>query len=309
MRVSILGTGSIGSVFAASLASTDHEIHLHVRGERGARQILEGIDVSGFGLQPVPASRFLFSCEELEVEPHLHGGSDVVIFSCKSYAIPSLLELAQTMLRENGVALAISNGLGHPEQLARALGPQRVLAATTTHGAFTEAEGGVVWVGQGTVNLALPPFGAGEETMALVAELFDVAQLSPVVRDDAASMVWEKVLLNLAINPIAALAGLQNGELLADELLSTCMMVYREAARVARLQRVAVPDEVAFEHHLRAVLTSTKDNHCSMLQDMKAGRRTEIEALNGAVVELAEEHGLAVPLNQMLTALVQACHP
>lgn len=108
----------------------------------------------------------------------------------------------------------------------------RVLAATTTHGAFTEAEGGVVWVGQGTVNLALPPFGAGEETMALVAELFDVAQLSPVVRDDAASMVWEKVLLNLAINPIAALAGLQNGELLADELLSTCMMVYREAARV-----------------------------------------------------------------------------
>ena len=309
MRVSILGTGSIGSVFAASLASTDHEIHLHVRGERGARQILEGIDVSGFGLQTAPATRFLFSCEELEVEPHLHGGSDVVIFSCKSHAIPSLLELARTLLRENGVALAISNGLGHPEQLARALGPHRVLAATTTHGAFTDADGTVVWVGQGTVNLALPPFGAGEASIGLVAELLKSAGLFPVVRDDSASLIWEKVLLNLAINPIAALAGLQNGELLDDGLFGTCMMVYREAARVARLERVAVPDEVTFEQQLRKVLTSTKDNHCSMLQDIKAGRRTEIEALNGAVVELAEEHGLAVPINQMLTTLVQACHP
>ena len=117
------------------------------------------------------------------------------------------------------------------------------------------------------------------------------------------------MLLNLAINPIAALAGLKNGEMLQPALFNACMMVYREAAQVAAMERVALPNEEEFETHLREVLESTKDNTCSMLQDIKAGRATEIESLNQALVVLAEEHGIAVPINQTLVALVRACHP
>jgi 2-dehydropantoate 2-reductase len=75
------------------------------------------------------------------------------------------------------------------------------------------------------------------------------------------------------------------------------------------MERVPVPDEVAFEHRLRTVLTTTAQNQCSMLQDIKSGRTTEIDALNGALVDLAEVHGLSVPVNQVLTALIRACHP
>ena len=116
-------------------------------------------------------------------------------------------------------------------------------------------------------------------------------------------------MLNLAINPIAALAGLNNGELLESGLFNACMMVYREAAQVAAMERVSLPDESAFERRLRTVLEQTADNTCSMLQDLKKGRKTEISALNQAVVALAEGHGLSVPINQMLASLIQACHP
>ncbi len=87
------------------------------------------------------------------------------------------------------------------------------------------------------------------------------------------------------------------------------MMVYREAAQVAAMERISLPDEPTFEGRLRHVLEQTADNTCSMLQDLKKGRKTEISALNQAVVALAEGHGLSVPINQTLASLIQACHP
>ena len=82
-----------------------------------------------------------------------------------------------------------------------------------------------------------------------------------------------------------------------------------EAAQVAAMERVSVPEESEFEARLRRVLTLTRDNTCSMLQDIKAGRKTEIGALNQALVQRAEAFGLSVPVNQMLASLVLVCHP
>ena len=309
MRVSILGVGALGTVLAACLATSEHEIHLHVRGERGARAMLEGLRVSGVKTAAFPSDRFLFSCDELDLDPELLHGSDVVVFACKAQAVHDLLDFARRLLKPGGIALAVSNGLGHHEALARALGPENVLAATTTHGAYREPDGGVVWAGEGRFNLAASSLGPASQRRQAVLTMLDQAGLVPVWHEDALAMVWEKVLLNLAINPIAALAGLENGELLESDRFSSCMMVYREAAAVAGLERIAIPDEPAFEHQLRQVLHATADNTCSMLQDLKAGRVTEIESLNQAVVNLAEHHGLSVPINQLLVTLIRACHP
>ena len=139
--------------------------------------------------------------------------------------------------------------------------------------------------------------------------LFEEANLNPKHHENASELVWEKVLLNLAINPIAALAGLKNGELLASELFNASMMVYREAVLVATMRGLSLSDDFTCETRLRSVLEMTGENTCSMLQDVKAGRTTEIGALNQVIVEMAESSGIAVPVNQMLTALVRACHP
>ena len=305
----MLGVGSIGSVVAASLASTNVELHLHVRGERGALSMLQGLTVDGERSMDVSASRFLFSCEELPVEKELLASSDAVLLACKSYAVEHLAQVASTFLKPNGVVLALSNGLGHTETLIQVHGPQNVVAASTTHGAYTHESGAVVWAGLGGIGLAAPPLGPSRAQLESLVDVLSEAGLNPTVHEDASALVWEKVLLNLAINPIAALAGLKNGELLEGTLFDTCMMVYREAAQVAAMERVSVPEESEFEARLRRVLTLTRDNTCSMLQDIKAGRKTEIGALNQALVQRAEAFGLSVPVNQMLASLVQVCHP
>jgi len=308
IRVSVLGVGAIGSVVAAALATTEVELHLHVRGERGAAQMLQGIAVSGHRTLSPSAARFLFSCEELPVDDGLNQGSDLVILTCKSNDVAHLAQTATSFLKPGGLVLALCNGLGHVEALTRIHGPSAVLAASTTHGAYAESES-VVWAGFGGIGLAAPPLGPDAERLEAVVSLFERAELNPWIHEDAATLIWEKVVLNLAINPIAALAGLNNGELLEGGLFNACMMVYREAAQVAAMERISLPDEPTFEGRLRHVLEQTADNTCSMLQDLKKGRKTEISALNQAVVALAEGHGLSVPINQMLASLIQACHP
>jgi len=308
MRISVLGVGAIGAIMAAHLAQTEHELHLHVRGVRGARMMLEGVVIEGLSLPDVPPERLMFSSEELPLDDSFEHRTDVLILASKSYALDDLLPLAHRLLKPEGIAFTVCNGLGHVEAMTRWLGPERVLAATTTLGAYAEGER-TVWAGAGSVGLAVPPLGPGDHRVAPVVALMESAGLSIERVHDAMSLVWQKVLLNVAVNPVAALAGLNNGELLDAALFSTCMSVYREAALVAKMERVTVDDEVAFEHRLREVLTATGDNACSMLQDIKAGRRTEIDALNAFVVELAEHHGVSVPLNRALSAMVKACHP
>ena len=309
MRVSVLGVGSIGSIVAASLATTAAEVHLHVRGERGAKHMLEGLRIEGHNDLNFEAERFLFSCEELPHDVALNQGSDLVILACKSYDVAHMAQQASAFLKSDGIAFALSNGLGHVETLARTLGPERVLAASTTHGAFMQVGGPTRWAGFGALSLATTPLGPSSAQVAKVVDLLNDAQLNAVVESDPTALIWNKVMLNVAINPLAALGGLKNGELLEPDLFATCMMVYREASAVAIMERVDVPDEHEFEQRLRTVLEQTRENTCSMLQDVKAGRRTEIEALNQAVVERAEHHGLAAPINQMLASLVRACHP
>lgn len=309
MRVSVLGVGSIGSIVASSLATTAADVHLHVRGEQGARLMLEGLCIKGYRALEFGPERFRFSCEELPFDTDLHQGSDLVILACKSYAVNHLTKQAAHFLKPGGVVFALSNGLGHVETLSRTLGPKRVLAASTTHGAFSQVEQGTHWAGFGAVRLATTPLGPSPRELQDVVDLLNEAQLNAVVEADATALIWQKVMLNVAINPLAALGGLKNGELLEPDLFGACMMVYREASAVAALERVHLPDEHAFEQRLRTVLEQTRENTCSMLQDVKAGRQTEIGALNQAVVERAEHHGLAAPINQMLAALIRACHP
>lgn len=309
MRISILGVGSIGTLIATSFANTPHEIHLHLRGERGAMVMLQGLEVTGASEAKFPAERFLLSTEELELPVSLEHGSDLVVLTCKAHEVGHLANLASHLVSDNGIVLALSNGLGHVETLSRTVGPGRTVAATTTHGAYRTPEGPVTWAGEGSVNLASIPLGPDADAMLQLSQLFESAGLKPVVYPDAMQMIWEKVLLNITINPLAALAGLKNGELLDSDVLNGCMLLYREAKQVAEMERVQLLDEIEFEHLLRSVLEATADNSCSMLEDIKAGRITEISSLNREIANRAEQFGLNVPLNQVLASLIEACHP
>ena len=310
MRIAILGAGSLGSLYAALLSRVNGvELLIHSQGPHGAHMTAHGLHLEGGDTHFVSNSDVFFSLEEVGLPKQSSGTIDFALLTGKAEQTATLAQLAHGLLNENGMVLCLSNGLGHAEKCIEILGPHRVFAATSTHGAWRPSAGVVHWAGKGQTVLGSLPGGPGEIEAKALLDALASAGLEPVWSSDGLATIWKKVLLNIAINPLAALTGVENGALLQPDLFSSAFSTMLEGAAVARIERVNIPDDSELEILWRQVLTATSSNICSMLQDIRAGRSTEIAVLNQAITTRGERAGIATPLNQMLTSMVKALHP
>ena len=308
MKISILGTGSIGTLFAALFSRSEHEIHLHGRGEHLAMIATNGIDVIGEESFSVSSNRFELTFDEAGIPSHFDGSSDVVIIAGKARSLDSLSKLAAKLLKTDGIAFAITNGLGNIESLSHELGIQRVVYASTTHGANIPSYSTVEWAGKGQLNLAISTKSQNEKLKTFCNSIAEIGINCEII-EDGRSMVWNKVLINIAINPLAALAGVKNGDLLETEMFANAVFTMIEGANVARAEQIDVGTNQQLEEELRRVLVSTSSNSCSMLEDIKEGRTTEISVLNREIVNRGEKLGIMTPLNNMLASIVELITP
>ena len=310
MRIAVLGAGSLGSLLGGLISrASDVELMIHGKGEHGAMMVANGLEVKGIEPFKIPANQALFTLEEVGVPASLGGTMDAVILTGKAQSTEQLASLALRLLAPDGVAVSLSNGLGHAETCAAILGPHRVVAGTTTYASWRPSLGVVQYAGAGTVILGHLQGGPTQGEVEPLLNALMRAGVQAEWTDNGPAAVWMKVLLNIAINPIAALSGVENGGLLAPNLFSSALETMLEGASIARAERVSLPDDIELEHHLQRVLESTAENQCSMLQDVRAGRTTEVAYLNQAVVERGERIGVRAPMNHMLSAMIEALTP
>ncbi len=308
LRIALLGVGAIGSMLAANLAKTDADLILYGRGAHSAALASSGLIMTTpeGELEHFSSDRWVVADSEI-IEP-LFSCADVAIICGKSNATPALAKAAETLLRPRGIAISIQNGLGHSERLVGRLGRHRVLAGCTTHAAMRVGPGEVHWTGRGAFRLAClleSELTAGDLRVMELLELLDDSNLNPEWEFDADEMVWQKLLINVAINPLAAICGVRNGELLArPDLYEQALSAMLEACQVASAEGVDM-SYFDCDAELKRVLEATANNRCSMLQDVMAGKVTEIDSLCGEVVMRGEELGIPTPLNQQLLTLVK----
>ena len=236
-------------------------------------------------------------------DPSTCTGARHALVLVKSWQTERAARQLAECLATDGVALTLQNGIGNREKLARLLGGQRVALGVTTTGANLVGPGRVRPAGKGVISLGAHPL-MGQMAVILRAGGFLVETSS-----DPNGLLWGKLVINAAINPITALLGITNGELLerlpARVLLTT---VAREAAAVAVAQgvRLPYPDPVVA---VETIVRRTAANRSSMLQDVARGAPTEIDAICGAIVEAGERTGVATPANRTLWQLVKALSP
>ena len=275
MRVAILGMGAIGHVVGRAL---DGRADL-VKVDRTHAPLREG---------------------EAPV--------DAAIVTAKTPGTAWAAEIAAKILARGGVGLTIQNGLGNYERLVEHLGAERAAVGVIYVGAqFVGGE--LRATGPGKIELGRPTAAASRARLDELAELFRGGGMDVTVVDDAWPAVWRKVVTNAAVNPITALIRRTNAELLADapaSRVADCIAV--EVARVATASGVAIREDEAVKQW-RAMAALTGANRSSMLQDVEAGRRTEIDAICGAVARVGDGHGVAAPLNQAMTVLVSSLDP
>ena len=203
-------------------------------------------------------------------------------------------------LAGDGVAVTLQNGLGNRETLAQSLGSDRVALGTTTTGATLLGPGLARAGGEGVISIERHP-ALGPIEVALRDAKFNLHLV-----EDAQSLIWGKLVINAAINPLTALLRVPNGQLLerpsARRMMSS---LAQETAQVASAEKISLPfpDPIAAAED---VARKTGTNYSSMFQDVLRGAPTEIDAICGAVVKTAQKHQIHTPANWACWNLVKA---
>jgi 2-dehydropantoate 2-reductase len=276
MRVGIIGMGAIGHVIQRALAG-----HAEIVPIDRTRSPLRP------GQKPV----------------------DAAVVCVKTPGTRWAAEVAQHVVARDGVVLTIQNGLGNYETIAAAVGERRAAVGVIYVGARLDEHGTLHATGPGRVELGRPMGTTSGRAVELLAKALADGGMTVRIVDDAWASVWRKVATNAAVNPTTALLGYTNAELLADGAGSRVADgLASEVARVATAAGTTMNEEEARRWwHEMAELTGA--NRSSMLQDVLAGRPTEIDAICGAVHREGERRGVGAPLNQAMTVLVGALAP
>ena len=310
MKCAILGAGAIGTLVAGQLSQIDAvDILLFSRRE-------QAMALAAFGLKletesetiSIPSSRWSVVESGENTPSDWTGATDVVLLCSKANATEELAAVAAHLLSSEGFAISLQNGIANENILARFCGSHRTLGALTTHGATRLEPGKTKWAGRGEIVIGNCGGNFTSESPQ-VAELLNhlhSAELNPRWSDNIDSELWLKLLLNCAINPLAAICGCSNGALLeSPQLHEQSLATLLEAAMVGRAIGIDLPQDESLFEQLDLVLAATAENDCSMLQDLRRGARTEIDYINGEVLRIAEQAGIACPLNTQLLALVK----
>ncbi len=300
MKIAVIGPGALGCLLAAFFQEAGEEVWLvDYRPERVETLRQQGIELTTLeGRRQVVKIPIALAGEV--------GAADLTLMTVKAHQTAAAASGLPHFMGQGGLALTLQNGLGNLEAMAQVAGPERLLVGVIFAGATRPRDGQVIYAGLGATYVGAPPGSqVGEGEIAQVVDLFHRAGLQCQARPDIEAMVWEKLLVNVGINPLTALLRVPNGALLKiPQAWDMAAAAAREAAEVARASGLAVtadPDAL-----LRQVCIATAANSSSMLQDVLAGRPTEITALNAQVVARGKAHGLATPVNACLTRLIQA---
>jgi len=300
MKLAVLGPGALGCLLAALLREAGAEVSLvDYRPGRVARLRLRGIQV--YTLEGVHRVIEV----PIGLAPEV-GPCDLTIVTVKAYQTEIAARALPELMSQGGVALTLQNGLGNLEAIARTVGPHRLLAGVGLLGVTRQDEGRIIYAGRGVIYIGAPSGSqVSAREVAAVVDLFRGAGLECQPREDIETVLWEKLVINVGINPLTALLRVPNGALLQlPEAWEVAVAAAVEAQAVAQAAGLTLSGDPAAR--LRQVCADTAANRSSMLQDILAGRPTEIEAMNAQVATRGRALGLPTPVNDLLTLLLRA---
>jgi 2-dehydropantoate 2-reductase len=290
----------MGSLFACFLHRAGHEVWLLDKGN----DRVQAIKHDGLTLEDAAGTHRL-SLSTVTGRAGDIGAADLVILFVKSYDTAAAMSSAGAVFDDATMVLTLQNGLNNLETIAAVTGRDCLLGGTTAHGATLLGHGRVRHAGCGdTVIGAFGSAGSGDVNM--VAGLFNGAGITTAVTGDLTATLWKKLIINAAINPLTALTGLCNGEIIEHPGLADVQgRMVMEACTVAGARGIIINTGNAAAM-VSDVCRCTASNKSSMLQDVLNRRRTEIDSINGAIVAAGEEGNVPAPYHTVVTRLVKA---
>jgi 2-dehydropantoate 2-reductase len=301
MQVAVVGAGAMGSIFAAAFHDSGNDVSLVELNPA----TIEAVRERGLHVERRDGRVDRYGIAITDDPAELGGPVDLAVFQVKGFATAAAAELVRPIVSSTTIVLTLQNGMGNEQVLLDAFPGSPVLIGNSIHSSLVVAPGRVQHTGVRPTYLG--PASAGWQpaaervAAALDGSGFEVHALS---EHDIHQQIWAKFVLNCGSLPTCALSGLSTDDFGKNEpMLLLCDEIVRETCAIAAAAGfpLDVEDRVAMNRDL----FRTAGGKASMLQDMEARRRTEIDTINGAALRHAELHGVPAPLNRAMVALVK----
>jgi 2-dehydropantoate 2-reductase len=299
MRIAVMGTGGTGGYFGGLLARAGQEVTFIARGDH-----LEAIRKNGLTIKSALAGDFNIPATATD-NPDDIGPVDFVLFCVKAYDNLVAADQIRPLIGSETVVLSVQNGIDNEQQIGKAIGPEHIVGCISYVSSTIESPGVIAQTaGPGKIIFGEMAGGTSNRTEALKGTL-QKAGITAELHPDIQTALWQKFMAICGVNGVTALTRLPMGEIMACEetrrLLQVTMEEVEAVARAsaANLPEGCVQQSIDFFGSLEASMRG------SMYYDLAAGRRLELEVLNGTVVRLGDEHGIATPINFAIYAALK----
>jgi 2-dehydropantoate 2-reductase len=299
MRIAVMGTGGTGGYFGGLLARAGEEVAFIARGAH-----LEAIRKNGLTVQSVLAGDFTISATATD-NPGDIGPVDFVLFCVKAYDNAAAAEQIRPLIGPETVVLSVQNGIDNEQQIGDVIGPEHILGCVSYVSSTIQSPGVIAQTGgPGTLVFGEMQGGTSTRTEALQSTLQN-SGITAELHSDIQVALWQKFLGICGVNGVTALTRLPMGEIVACKETHNLMRgTMQEVEAVARASGVDLP-EGCVDQSMDFFSSMEPSVRGSMYYDLAAGRRLELEVLNGSVVRLGSENGIPTPINFAIYAALK----
>ena len=303
----IAGLGALGTVFATMLKKAGHTVHALTRDKYLSSLADRRTRVTGIWggheaqLDGIHAS----------IDPLRNISFDLILLTVKSYDTASAIEQVRPLVGKDTLVIVAQNGYGNYESVAATVGKEHALLARVIFGVKLPVPGSAeVTVIADEVRIGQPHNAVDPGRIKAIATAINAAGIPTSYAKNVAAILWDKILYNAALNPLGAVLECTYGQLaenpgtrlIMDRIIDE---IFQVAQAHSMLLNWKTPGEYR-EHFYTKLVPPTAKHFPSMYYDVKAGKRLEIDALNGAIVRLAHEKGISVPVNETITLLIKS---
>lgn len=306
-RVAIMGAGAIGSAIGGMIAKSGQGIEVTLVG-RDPR--IKAIRKNGLRITGIWGEHIVTNLNAVTSPPHKD--YDIIFLTVKSYDTKTAARAALPMLGPDTAIVSMQNGLGNVETLAEIAGGERTVGGMGIFGAVVPGPGAVrvtVIASEtliGEIDGSITP----TQRVKYIVRMLESAGIPTKPSDNVMQEIWHKALYNIALNPLSAVFEVTYGKIadnphtrwLAGKMISEAFLV----AKAAGMDLGMVSPDEYMEILWSQLLPPTRDHRSSMLQDIIRGKVTEIDYINGKVVELGVEYGIKTPYNNAVVRMVKA---
>jgi 2-dehydropantoate 2-reductase len=288
LKIAILGVGAIGGFFGGLLAKNELDVTFIARGKTLQRLRSHPLEVKSIkGNFSIPVK--VLDAGKLTGDETF----DIILLAVKSTALQSSIEEIRKLSGPQTEIICLLNGIGNEEKLSETFGPEHIVGGSAFISVIREAPGRVNHVGEGTLVIGEWKRSKNANRLDPLIQAFTASGIQATVSENIRQIKWEKLLWNIIYNPLTALTGTRVGEALKDPDLNYLLVQVKQEF-LATARAVGIQIRSSYIDHVLLPDPQVQNHKTSMLQDFESGRKMELEAILGFVVQTAGKYHIPV---------------